>query len=185
MNITTKEEARSQNSRFYFTGSPCRNKHIAERYVSTGLCVVCVQNRTTKYHTSNEGRMKQLQKEWYTKNKTKVIQKAKQWNAENKETFKENNSYSKRGSYLRRRKFGISETEFAELFNNADDKCQICKQPETTTNSKGETKALAIDHCHKTGKVRGVLCQKCNTALGGFKDSIELLENAIRYLSKQ
>lgn len=42
---------------------------------------------------------------------------------------------------------------------------------------------MPIDHCHKTGKIRGILCSRCNTALGGFNDDIKLLDKAINYLS--
>ncbi len=52
------------------------------------------------------------------------------------------------------------------------DSCQIC----------GATRNLAVDHCHQTHEVRGILCNHCNTALGGFRDSITNLENAIVYL---
>ena len=55
--------------------------------------------------------------------------------------------------------------------------CQICKQ-------KDPRRSLAIDHCHDSGKVRGMLCDNCNKALGCFKDSIDNLKNAIEYLKK-
>lgn len=63
--------------------------------------------------------------------------------------------------------------------------CKICNQPETykTDNNKHKKiKRLSIDHCHKTNKIRGLLCQNCNTSLGGFKDSIDILQAAINYL---
>ena len=41
---------------------------------------------------------------------------------------------------------------------------------------------LAVDHCHKTGKIRGLLCAHCNHGLGNFKDNIEIIKNAIKYL---
>jgi hypothetical protein len=53
--------------------------------------------------------------------------------------------------------------------------CQICKQPELD-------RALAIDHDHKTGFIRGQLCKRCNTGLGLFRDSIPILQCAIKYL---
>lgn len=64
--------------------------------------------------------------------------------------------------------------------------CAICKKPESlkAANSlKKQTKRLAIDH--KNNKIRGLLCHKCNTALGSFCDSIELLKSAIKYLEKK
>lgn len=54
-------------------------------------------------------------------------------------------------------------------------KCLICNEI---------PKRLVVDHCHTSGKVRGLLCDHCNTGLGRFKDSPELLMAAIRYLKK-
>ena len=58
--------------------------------------------------------------------------------------------------------------------------CQICKCPPL----KNGTKKFPVDHDHKTGKVRGILCQSCNHMLGNAKDNIETLDNAISYLAK-
>ena len=52
--------------------------------------------------------------------------------------------------------------------------CMIC----------GSEERLCIDHCHTTSKVRGILCSKCNTGLGMFRDNIEYLAEAIKYLTK-
>ena len=56
---------------------------------------------------------------------------------------------------------------------------KICRKCNKET---GKLKRLAVDHCHETGKVRGLLCFHYNSSLGKFKDSIELLQNAIDYL---
>ena len=58
-----------------------------------------------------------------------------------------------------------------------DGKCAICSNPQ-------ENRRLAVDHCHKTGKVRGLLCQGCNTGIGGLKDDTERIKKAIDYLKK-
>lgn len=56
--------------------------------------------------------------------------------------------------------------------------CAICNIPETLLKKK-----LSIDHCHKSGKVRGLLCHSCNVALGHFRDNKDFLVNAIEYLN--
>lgn len=75
------------------------------------------------------------------------------------------------------KKYGLSSEEYVLMVYSQRNKCAICHKVQ-----KG--KALAIDHNHSTGKVRGLLCQSCNIGLGHFKDSIDLLINARDYLNK-
>lgn len=77
--------------------------------------------------------------------------------------------------YLLKKKFGLSIEEWDELFKKQDGRCGICRSI---------LKYPCTDHNHSTGKVRGLLCGSCNKGLGFFKDSPEIMENAIEYLSK-
>lgn len=72
--------------------------------------------------------------------------------------------------------YGITLEKFNTLFYSQQNKCKICG-----TRNFG-LKGPALDHCHNTGKIRGVLCNKCNLALGLLNDDIEILRNAIQYL---
>jgi hypothetical protein len=83
----------------------------------------------------------------------------------------------------RERKFGISRQEYANIFLKQNGVCAICKQPETATRL-GTVKSLSVDHCHTSGKVRGLLCSDCNTGIGKMKESREALLAAIRYLDE-
>lgn len=62
-----------------------------------------------------------------------------------------------------------------------DGRCAICREEETAT-ARGRVRSLAVDHDHETGAVRGLLCSRCNTALGLFRDNPALLLEAIAYL---
>jgi len=73
-------------------------------------------------------------------------------------------------------KYKVSEETIAELL--AKGKCDICGSPSLTKPRH------AIDHCHTTGKVRGLLCWPCNKGLGNFKDNPELIQKAIKYLEQ-
>lgn len=67
--------------------------------------------------------------------------------------------------------------DYNKLFIEQNGCCKICKRPQTEFKKK-----LAVDHCHITGKTRGLLCNNCNTILGHAKDNIKTLQNAIKYL---
>ena len=81
--------------------------------------------------------------------------------------------------------FGITIDVYEAIFDYQGGVCAICGKAETAINNGSkEIQALAVDHCHKTGKIRGLLCSKCNTGLGNFNDSKILLQTAINYLSR-
>lgn len=82
-----------------------------------------------------------------------------------------------RRSYIRRA-YGMSLEDFDALRVAQGHKCAICHAP------LGEGKKQHIDHCHTTGKIRGVLCGACNKALGGFKDSPEVMRRAAEYIER-
>ncbi len=85
-------------------------------------------------------------------------------------------------SYLKR-KYNLSLEKYMEILTKQNNCCAICKKPESAVSSfNNKIKKLAVDHCHKSNKVRGLLCQSCNTSLGAFDDSIDLLKSAIIYL---
>lgn len=77
--------------------------------------------------------------------------------------------------------FGISLSHYVEMKVAQGGVCAICRNPETHKRGN-KIKDLAVDHCHKTGKVRGLLCSDCNTGIGKLKDSPEILDAAAAYL---
>lgn len=96
----------------------------------------------------------------------------KDWRKNNPEKAKaDNRKYSFKYTY------GITVEEYDKMLEEQGDKCKICGTPQS-----GIKKKLAVDHCHTTNKVRGILCSKCNTAIGLLNDDIELIEKVIQYL---
>ncbi|MFN9951760.1 MAG: endonuclease VII domain-containing protein, partial [bacterium] len=75
-----------------------------------------------------------------------------------------------------RKNFGLSMDEYEEMLAKQNNLCAICEKPETFIHHQTKEPArLAVDHCHKTNKVRKLLCKSCNTALGLFKDDIGVM----------
>ncbi len=94
------------------------------------------------------------------------------------------NNENKKSSYdsytrweLGLRKYNISTIEYAELLASQNDSCALCGK-----HSSNHRRRLSVDHDHKTGRVRGLLCDKCNKGIGCLGDSLEGLERAIKYL---
>jgi hypothetical protein len=79
--------------------------------------------------------------------------------------------------------FGITLEEYNSMLDAQSGVCAICNQAETHKRN-GKLKALAVDHDHKTGKIRGLLCSDCNTGIGKLKDSRKILLSAAKYLKK-
>lgn len=80
----------------------------------------------------------------------------------------------------RLRRYGVDEKTYLSMLVQQDNKCCICKQS-AADSPKG---ILFVDHCHSSGKVRGLLCHHCNLVIGHAKDSIDTLEQSIVYLRK-
>ena len=76
-----------------------------------------------------------------------------------------------------KRVYGIDKDIYNKMFVEQDGCCAICRRHQLEF-----PKRHAVDHCHTTGKVRGLLCEDCNTSLGKFNDDIQTLERAIKYL---
>lgn len=75
------------------------------------------------------------------------------------------------------RKYSITAADYMRMLAEQDGKCAICRRPP-------KVRRLNIDHCHKHGHVRGLLCYSCNYGLGVFRDVISSFENAVIYLKK-
>lgn len=77
-----------------------------------------------------------------------------------------------------KRKYGLTPQQYRDLMASNGGRCWICGMTEST----GRSTELGVDHCHSTGKVRGVLCFACNTSIGKLGDTVEGLRRALAYL---
>ena len=131
---------------------------------------VCARCKVTKYindfHKRND-RKTQHQSE--CKECTR-IRRSKWWKSDK-------GKLSSANTKLKRR-FGITLEEYAIMFERQNRQCLICKASESSSGHR-----LAVDHCHRTGRIRGLLCKNCNVALGHFKENPMFLYKAIDYLN--
>jgi len=87
---------------------------------------------------------------------------------------------SARKNLLKRR--NLSEKEYADLMIKQNQSCAICGSLFGHKTKNGKKAKLAIDHDHSSGLVRGLLCNKCNRAIGYFHDNVDIMQRAISYL---
>ena len=83
----------------------------------------------------------------------------------------------------RERRFGITAERYAEMVEAQGGLCAICGKPECETRN-GKVKALAVDHDHESGRIRGLLCVACNTGLGKLGDDPVVLRKAAAYVER-
>ena len=141
-----------------------------------------------QYKFDNKEKNKIINKKYRDNNKEILKQKSKQRYADNKEEIRKYNreyykthpeSYNKEKSQQNsfKRHYKITLEQYYELYDKQMGKCAICGKHQTEFK-----RAINVDHDHTTGKVRGLLCNGCNSGIGYFKDSIDLLTQAIKYL---
>ncbi len=93
--------------------------------------------------------------------------------------WRKNNTLKARGHYIKHR-YGITLEQYDDMLEEQADGCSICM----TVFPGGGKKSFFIDHDHKTGKIRGLLCRECNLMIGHAKDNNDTLRAAINYLEK-
>lgn len=84
------------------------------------------------------------------------------------------------------RKYDLSYLEYMAMKERTKGKCEICGEPPGLyfERNKSHGTELHVDHCHRTGAVRGLLCWRCNVTLPSLENSIEWLNSALRYLKR-
>lgn len=102
-----------------------------------------------------------------------ATRRVKDWATHNRAAF----DGARWKSHLKRH-FGITPEEYGAIWKAQGECCAICRQ--RSGDSRGSRPH--VDHCHETGKVRGILCNLCNSGLGQFRDDIALMQRAIEYL---
>lgn len=121
-----------------------------------------------KWLDANKERLKEYRKQHYKDNREVYIERVKKWTEENPE-YRRNN--------LLKSTYGITLDDYNKMFNDQNGSCKTCFIHQSELKNP-----LFVDHCHTTGKIRGLLCYKCNSALGFANDDIQVLNNLIEYL---
>lgn len=148
-----------------------------------------INERTRQWHIKNADKVKEKRKQWYIENKIKANERSHSWYIKNVDKVNEYNrqwrarnpekaKLSHRKSCLKRN-YEITIEEYNQLWKLQNGLCSICNLPE-----KNKINCLVVDHNHTTGKIRGLLCNKCNTGLGMFEENYINIVNASNYINK-
>jgi hypothetical protein len=124
--------------------------------------------------------MRQYQRQWVEgrRNLPSYKERRKEYSKRDRITNRERIK-----SAARRLNYGLTSDAYAEMLKAQGGVCKVCGRPETRLSRfTQKVMELSVDHCHDTGRVRGLLCGKCNVGLGSFRDSPEALEAAAAYL---
>jgi len=135
-------------------------------------CTMCNVEKPLEAFRSRGGSMAHLLK---SRCNTCLYAEHKKWAEDNPDRIRE---YRNKDSWTlakRCARRGITPEQLFDRYERQEECCAICKDEITIIDS-------AIDHNHKTGEFRGVLCKQCNRALGMFKDDPEVIANAVEYL---
>jgi hypothetical protein len=115
---------------------------------------------------------------------------ARRRRAENPEHFRELDRLRgirdrrKRADQKLRSAYGITLDDYEAMSERQGGVCAICGQPERAMHKNGAYRRLAVDHCHETGVVRGLLCSRCNPMIGYAQHDVAVLRQAIAYLDR-
>ena len=158
----TKEEATKKGLVRFFTGSPCIRGHISERRVSSGECVECNLENARKHKASQK---------WKDSYQRRISAK------------KADGTYSAHlvDRWLRST-YKLSRKQFDMMVHVQNNQCAICGFRFIHDNRMTKPH---IDHCHESGKIRGLLCSSCNKGIGQFKDNVAAMRSAIEYVQNQ
>lgn len=165
--IISREDARSQGSKRYFTGKPCVHGHIAERYVSGATCCACDPIISSRYAHTEKGRRKAAagQARYRQRHPDRI---AAAFATPQAQIVRRRANQR----HLEKRRGVVPCLEFPSPPENG--LCQSC----------GKRATLHLDHNHVTGVFRGWLCHHCNTGIGLLGDDEAGLHRALKYLTR-
>ncbi len=135
-------------------------------------CKTCAAVKMREWRKNNPEKHREHVSQWRRQNPKKVAEYARNFRQRNPEITADR---------ALRDNYGIPIGTYATMFTDQNGKCGICG---TTEPQRINAKRLAVDHCHDTGRIRGLLCHRCNSGIGYFNHDQKLLQAAIDYLSR-
>ena len=118
--------------------------------------------------------------DFYLRNKTSMVRHSTCKECDKKRVKENHDPVAYRNAELQRR-YGITQQDYEVMIAEQNNQCAICNT--TEPGGRHDRGYFVVDHCHTTGKVRKLLCNNCNTALGLVGDNTHILQKMIEYLN--
>lgn len=188
----TGYRAKELGEPFYFTGKKCKRGHLSTRYASSGNCKECIELQRGKVMQNFKGKSSKrshenqaLAESAIAEGKTSYVSVSAcpkghfvRFATTNNCVECSNEQNAKRKNDLKwqriKKVYGMSQEDVAKMLGAQKSLCAICKDAIHESHH--------IDHCHRTGVVRGLLCSRCNQGIGLFRERLDILEGAAKYL---
>lgn len=156
-----------------------RTKYNLNRKIKRLSNLKEARSKVNTYRAKNLGVIRQRMNNWYHANKQRVNIDRKNWRVNNIDIARQKERNNKLKCL-----HGITLEDYAQMYDEQWGMCGICGTPGKSQldGTAIQSELLFVDHCHSSGKVRGLLCVCCNNALGLFKDNEDFLEAGINYL---
>lgn len=150
------------NTEEFFNKTP--NPRVKGEYYLKSMCKVCQADYNAKKRVNEVEKYKVRDKEKYERRKEITKNLISVQRSEIPDKFR---------NYEYQKKYGITIDEYNKMDSEQNSVCKICMNPETSTRD-GKVLRLSVDHCHRTGVIRGLLCRGCNTSIGELESNCEL-----------
>ena len=190
----SKERAVLANSAYYYTGKSCGRGHLSHRYTSSANCVSCVAEKRNKPQILSNGKPR-VSAENQRLATVALVAAMKSYTPEkpckrghaercvtthncipcrqNTDKYKSSRKWNRM-----KRIYGINQDGFEKMLFVQNNLCAICGDGVSEKN-------IHVYHCHAKGHVRGLLCSRCNQAIGIFRENKDHMLSAIKYLEEK
>lgn len=143
--------------------------HASRKVKARGFCASCYEAWLKETNPAYAKKQRDNVRGWVKRNVERSVELKRQWR-------------NKKGWYYRRalvlRKYGLTLDDYDVMLRKQNGVCAICLSPPK------KNKAFNVDHCHTTGKIRGLLCFRCNFGLSFFREDSETFKRALKHLKR-
>jgi CDP-glycerol glycerophosphotransferase (TagB/SpsB family) len=165
--------------------------HCSRAIVSDFVVCLTCRKKKRQWAKRNRARVNKTDRAWRQKNPSKVRASKSRYRKSHleqvrkqiKELYKKNKKRYMRNRYRSwlQSKYGLTKEQFYDILREQKGECAICRKQQRC----GKRNKLYVDHDHKTNRLRGLVCFKCNVLLGMAQDEIRILKKAIAYLRRK